>query len=181
MAAANNKISEMDLKAEVLKAVENLPRTGILAQDGYSGKLYLDIDDQFIFQALKVLEEFGYISPPFFVFPPVPLGAHITIVDEREAVDYELVGEREGKKEIAGLGKIVDFKVVDVRPYHLLDGLDAELYHPSYRGSTIYERYEILVESPELEAIRNSLTGLPPKDHGVFINIGVWTSSTYFN
>ena len=43
MAAANNKISEMDLKAKVLRAVEDLPRTGILAQDGYTGKVYLDI------------------------------------------------------------------------------------------------------------------------------------------
>ena len=104
MAAANNKISEMDLKTEVLKAVEDLPTQGILAQDGYSGKLYLDIDDSWVFQALKVLEKFGYISPPFFVFPPVPVGAHITIVDEREAVDYELDGPREGKKEISDQG-----------------------------------------------------------------------------
>ena len=110
MAAANNKISEMDLKAEVLRAVEDLPTQGILAQDGYSGKLYLNIEDAWVLKPLKVLEEFGYISPPFFVFPPVPVGAHITIVDEREAVDYELDGPREGKKEIPGLGKIVDFR-----------------------------------------------------------------------
>ena len=112
---ANSKI---DLKAEVLKAVEDLETCGVLAQDGYSGKVYLDITDDYVFRALKVLEADGYISPPFFVFPPVPVGAHITIVDEREALDYELVGEREGKKEIPGLGKIVDFEVVDARPFY---------------------------------------------------------------
>ena len=94
MAAANNKISEMDLKTEVLKAVEDLPRTGILAQDGYSGKLYLDIEDSWVFQALKVLEEFGYISPPFFVFPPVPVGAHRFFYDIM--ISYFIFCEAEG-------------------------------------------------------------------------------------
>ena len=103
---------------KVLEAVKDLPTSGILAQDGYSGKLFLDLDDEWIFKALPVIKDYGYISPPFFVFPPVPLGAHVKIISEREAVDYELLGESEGKKEIPGLEKIVNFKVVDAFPFH---------------------------------------------------------------
>ena len=133
--------------ADVIEAVKDLPTSGVLAQDGYTGMVYLDLEDAWVFKALEVLEDFGYISPfsPFFLLPPVPLGAHVKIISEREAVDYELVGEREGK--IPGLlGKIVDFKVVDAEPI------------------TINEVtwYVIKVESPELNKIRKDLTGLPP-------------------
>ena len=77
-------------------------------------------------------------------------------------MDYELVGEREGKKEIPGLGKIVDFKVVDAFPFH-----------PQIRVYGVESRYEIRVESAELDKIRKDLTGLPPSDHGFCINVGV--------
>ena len=149
--AANNKmnISKMAQPnpADIIEAVKDLPTSGVLAQDGYTGMVYLDLEDAWVFKALEVLEDFGYISPfsPFFLLPPVPLGAHVKIISEREAVDYELVGEREGK--IPGLlGKIVDFKVVDAEPI------------------TINEVtwYVIKVESPELNKIRKDLTGLPP-------------------
>ena len=162
--AANNKISEMAQPnpADVIEAVKDLPASGVLAQDGYTGMVYLDLKDAWVFKALEVLEDFGYISPPFFVFPPVPLGAHVKIISEREAVDYELVGEREGKKEIPGLGKIVDFKVVDAFPFH-----------PQIRVYGVESRYEIRVESAELDKIRKDLTGLPPKDLGFCINVGV--------
>ena len=73
--AANNKISEMDLPnpADVLDAVKDLPTSGILTQDGYSGKLYLALEDAWVFKPLEVLKDYGYISPPFFVFPLVPI------------------------------------------------------------------------------------------------------------
>ena len=46
--------------------------------------LHLDLEDDGVFKALAVLKDYGYISPPFIiVFPLVPLGAHIRIVDER--------------------------------------------------------------------------------------------------
>merc|ERR1711936_424691 len=162
--AANNKISEMAQPnpADVIEAVKDLPTSGVLAQDGYTGMVYLDLENAWVFKALEVLEDFGYISPPFFVFPPVPLGAHVKIISEREAVDYELVGEREGKKEIPGLGKIVDFKVVDAFPFH-----------PQIRVYGVESRYEIRIESAVLDKIRMDLTGLPPKDLGFCINVGV--------
>ena len=131
--AANNKISEMvqPNPADVLDAVKDLSTRGILAQDGYSGMLYLDLEDAWVFKALEVLKDYGYISPPFFVFPPVPLGAHIRIITENEAIDHELVTEREGKKEIPGLGKTVNFKVVE-----------AFSHHPELRTYGIESRYQ---------------------------------------
>ena len=167
----NNKIKTSEMfqpnPADVLEAVKDLPANGILAQDGYSGVVYLDLEDAWVFKALEVLEGFGYISPPFFVFPPVPLGAHVKIISEREAVDYELVGEREGKKEIPGLGKIVDFKVVDAFPFH-----------PQIRVYGVESRYEIRVESAEFNKIRKDLTELPPPDLGFCINGGNVPHST---
>ena len=146
----------------MLDAVKDLSAKGILAQDGYTGMLHLDLEDDWVFKSMKVLKDYGYIPPPFFVFPPVPLGAHVMIVDEREAVDYELVGEREGKKEIPGLGRIVDFKVVDAFPFH-----------PQIRVYGVESRYKIRVESAELDKIRKDLTGLPPRDLGFCIDVGV--------
>ena len=146
----------------VLEAVKDLPTSGILAQDGYSGMLFLDLVDEWIFKALPVIKDYGYISPPFFVFPPVPLGAHIRIITENEAIDYELVTERVGKKEIPGLGKTVNFKVVE-----------AFSHHPELRTYGIESRYWIRVESEELDKIRMDLTGLPRPDLGFCINVGV--------
>ena len=147
---------------KVLEAVKDLPTSGILAQDGYSGKLFLDLDDEWVFKALPVIKDYGYISPPFFVFPPVPLGAHIRIITENEAIDHELVTEREGKKEIPGLGKTVNFKVVE-----------AFSHHPELRTYGIESRYWIRVESEELDKIRMDLTGLPRPELGFCINVGV--------
>ena len=145
---------------KVLEAVKDLPTSGILAQDGYSGKLFLDLDDEWVFKALPVIKDYGYISPPFFVFPPVPLGAHIRIITENEAVDHELVTEREGKKEIPGLGKTVNFKVVE-----------AFSHHPELRTYGIESRYWIRVESEELDKIRMDFTGLPRPELGFCINV----------
>ena len=50
--------------------------------------IYLDLDDDWVFKALEVLKDYGYIRPPFFVFPPTPVGAHIKIITRREAQDY---------------------------------------------------------------------------------------------
>ena len=161
-ADAKNSESFQPNSADVLDAVKDLSAKGILAQDGYTGMLHLDLEDDWVFKSMKVLKDYGYIPPPFFVFPPVPLGAHVMIVDEREAVDYELVGEREGKKEIPGLGRIVDFKVVDAFPFH-----------PQIRVYGVESRYKITVESAKLDKIRKDLTGLPPRDLGFCIDVGV--------
>merc|ERR1712048_255459 len=79
-----------------------------------------------------------------------------------EAIDHELVTEREGKKEIPGLGKTVNFKVVE-----------AFSHHRELRTYGIESRYWIRVESEELDKIRMDLTGLPRPELGFCINVGV--------
>ena len=95
---ATIKISEMAQPdpADVLESVKDLPTSGILAQDDYSGMLYLDLDNSWIYKSMTVLEDYGYIKP---------LGAHIRIVSEREAVDHELISESKGRKKIPWLGR----------------------------------------------------------------------------
>merc|ERR1712048_928898 len=84
-----------------------------------------------------------------------------------EAIDHELVTEREGKKEIPGLGKTVNFKVVE-----------AFSHHRELRTYGIESRYWIRVESEELDKIRMDLTGLPRPELGFCINVGVNWSKT---
>ena len=149
--------------ADVLESVKDLPTSGILAQDDYSGMLYLDLDNSWIYKSMEVLEDYGYIKPPWrLVFSPLPLGAHIRIVSEREAVDHELISESKGMKKIPWLGKTMEFKVIDAFPYH-----------PHIRYYGIDSRYLIRVESDELDMTRMGLTGLPPTDIGFCINVGI--------
>ena len=96
---------------DVLDSVKDLPTSGVVSQNQQNGMLYLDLSDDWIFNALSVLHDFGYIRPPFFVFPPFPVGAHIKIATKREAEDYELHGEK-GRDVSHLIGKTVGFEVV---------------------------------------------------------------------
>jgi len=143
---------------EVLDAVKNLPTSGTLAQDRQNGMLYLDLDNDWIFNVLAVLQPFGYISPPFFVYPPHPLGAHVKIVTKTEAEDYELFGKKENHVSDL-IGKTVAFDVVK-----------SYVSHPTKRSYGVEATYKIKIESPELSQIRKELTGLTTgPDNGNFV------------
>ena len=145
---------------EVLDAVKDLPTCGTVAQNQQNGMLYLDLNDDWIFNALTVLKDSGYIRPPFFIYPPFPVGAHIKIVTKREAEDYELFGEKE--RDVSNLiGKTVDFEVIK-----------AHVSYPRIKKYGIEARYKIRVKSPELSRIRKELTGLstgPNNGHFVIL------------
>ena len=145
---------------EVLDAVKDLPTCGTVAQNQQNGMLYLDLNDDWIFNALTVLQDYGFIRPPFFVYPPFPVGAHVKIVTQREAEDYELFGEKE--RDVSHLiGKTVDFEVVT-----------AHVSYPRIKKYGIEARYKIRVKSPELSKIRKELTGLstgPNNGHFVIL------------
>ena len=148
---------------EVLNAVKDLPTCGTVAQNQQNGMLYLDLNDDWIFNALEVLQDSGYIRPPFFVYPPFPVGAHIKIVTKREAEDYELFGEK-GRDVSHLIGKTVDFSL-----------LTAHVSYPRIKKYGIEAKYKIRVESPELSRIRKELTGLstgPNNGHFVIL-VGV--------
>ena len=141
---------------EVLDAVKNLPTSGTVATD--NGMLYLDLDNDWIFNSLAVLKPFGYILPPFFVYPPHPIGAHVKIVTKTEAEDYELFGEKEN--DVSDLiGKTVAFDVVK-----------SYVSHPIKRSYGAEATYKIKIESAELSQIRKELTGLSSgPDNGNFV------------
>ena len=148
---------------EVLDAVKDLPTCGTLAQNQQNGMLYLDLNDDWIFNALTVLQDSGYIRPPFFIYPPFPVGAHIKIVTKREAEDYELFGEK-GRELSHLIGKTVDFEVVT-----------AHVSYPRIKKYGVEARYKIRVKSPELSKIRKELTGLRsgPNNGHVVILVGL--------
>ena len=144
----------------VLNAVRELPPCGLIAQDFENGLLYLKLDEKWIINALEKggLKECGFLRPPFFLYPPVPVGAHIKIVTKREAEDYEL-------GDVSHLiGKTVDFEVVT-----------AHVSYPRIKKYGIEARYKIRIESSELSEIRKELTGLsrgPNNGHFVIL-VGV--------
>ena len=144
----------------VLDSVKDLPTNGTVAQDDENGMVYLNLDDDWIFHSLKVLRDSGFIRPPFFSYPPFPVGAHIKIVTQREAGDYELFGEKKEKvREF--LGKTVDFEVVK-----------AHVSYPRIKKYGVEAKYKIRVKSSELSKIRKELTGLstgPNNGHFVIL------------
>ena len=145
---------------DVLDSVKDLPTSGTLAQATENGMIYLDLNDDWIFNALSVLHDSGYIRPPYFVHPPTPVGAHIKIVTKREAEDYELYGEK-GRDVSHLIGRTVDFEVVT-----------AHVSYPRIKKYGIEARYKIRVKSPELSQIRKELTGLstgPNNGHFVIL------------
>ena len=146
----------------VLKNLEDLPRVGILSQSN-EGMIYLDLDDNWIFKALEVLKDYGYIRPPFFVFPPTPVGAHIKIITKREAEDYELT-HSEFVHHLPHLGKEFGFKVKK-----------AFVSRPRTRRFGIDTRYVIRVEiDSDLMKIRKDLTGKKtPVRNGFSIVVGI--------
>ena len=145
---------------DVLDAVNELPTKGTLTEDKENGMVYLDLDDDWIFKALTVLRDYGYIRPPFFAYPPFPVGAHIKIVTKREAEDYELLGEK-GRKVADLIGKTVNFEVVT-----------AHVSYPRIRKFGVEARYKIRIKSQDLVKIRKELTGLstgPNNGHFVIL------------
>ena len=146
---------------EVLQAVKNLDTRGTLTEDK-NGMVYLNLDNDWIHKALTVLHDYGFVRPPFFVYPPVPLGAHIKIVTRAEAEKYEVFRERDNIGHL--LGKTVNFEVVT-----------AHVSYPRIKKYGIEARYKIRVKSPELSEIRQELTGLrtgPNNGHFVIL-VGV--------
>ena len=144
----------------VLERLEILPKVGILTQDS-TGMIYLDLDDNWVFRALEVLRPYGYIRPPYFVYPPTPVGAHIKVVTKREAEDYGLIIRN---RNIPHLGKKFEFKVVK-----------AFVSYPKIKEYGLETRYKIKVEvTSELMQIRTHLTGkYSPPRNGFFIVVGV--------
>ena len=117
-----------------------------LEQDGF---LYLDLDDRYIHDLIKWIEERGFEKPPYFGNGLV--GAHITIVmpDEWEGTPPEDIAEVE-----------VFFNLKECKIVHAL------------KKSEISEYFLIIVEAPSLHGVRENYN-LPPPPFDFHITIGV--------
>ena len=146
---------------EVYERVKDLPKTGILRQNS-DGAIFVDIDDEWIFKALDVLKHYGFIRPPFFVFPPTPIGAHITVINKKEAERKQIF---ELWDDIDELGKKIKFEIVR-----------CFVSYPRIEVSEKYgieANYKIRIESPQLDTIRRNLINRAPPQSGYFILVGV--------
>ena len=147
----------------VLENLKDLPRTGILSKS-IEGMIYLDLDDEWIFKALEVLKDYDYTRPPFFKYPPTPVGAHIKIVTKREAEDNDIENSQNFSDFTELLGKSFGFKIKK-----------AFVSHPKVDNDGIDTRYVIRVEiNSELVKIRKDLTGkITAPNNGFEIIVGI--------
>ena len=134
-------------KDELNEVLQNLSWSGVVKQSP-NGFTFVDVDDRFVTEAVKVLRKHGFDAPPYFGGGLV--GAHITVMDEEEVKNVET-------KDI--LGTEVAFSITGynvVKP----KGIWGER-----------ELFLATVEATVLDDIREK-AGLEPKQHPFHITIG---------
>ena len=137
----------------VLKAVKKLPRYGFVSMNS-TGYVFLDLNDDWIFNLEDLMTEYGFEIPPYF-WGTEPTGAHITIVPRSYA-------DRFDPKDV-DIGKKVKFRVQK-----------AAKFYPKRAWYGTEAGYFIWVKSNELLKIAKELAGhdyVP--SYGMFhINVG---------
>ena len=66
-------------KDELHEVFENLSMCGVVKQSG-NGFTFVDVEDRYVTDGVKVIKKFGFDAPPYFGGGLV--GAHITVMDE---------------------------------------------------------------------------------------------------
>lgn len=142
---------EAPAQSEVLEyAKTHLTNSGTLQFS--SGFAYVEVDDEYIFSLLPFIEKVGFIAPPYFGREDL-VGAHVTVIYPHEVIEY-------GIQEIPECGQVISFTPKDCM-----------VVHPP-RMQDVDEVYFIVVEAPELDAIREKY-GLPKRQYEFHITIGV--------
>ena len=139
-------------RRDVEDAMVNLPRSGVVMKHT-NGGIFLDLDDDWVYDSLKVVSKFGYEIPPFFDYSGGE-GAHVKIAE-----DFEINGDPESV-----LGIKVNFDVV--RAYFSF---------PNLRTYGLDNILKMHIESAELHQMREKLTGKkkPPNGNFFFIVLAV--------
>lgn len=125
-------------------AEHQLPHWGVLKNS--DGFVYVDLDDDYIHQLVGLID--GYEEPPYFE-GMYTAGAHISVIYPNEKVG-----------EIEECGQMIPFTIKD-----------CQVVHPP-RWKEIDEVYFIVVEAPELDALRMKY-GLPKREYEFHITIGI--------
>lgn len=135
---------------------KNLSTTGVLKQNVSDGYVYVDIDDAYVHELIKLIESDGYETPPYFNRAGA-IGAHISVIYPSEIKKYNI-----GK--ISENGQNVSFKITGCQ---VVRNPDYEVYDSSYL---------LLVKAPALEAILTKYK-VPKRELGLHITIGIKTNA----
>ena len=140
---------EAPAASPVLNYIETrLPKSGVLKRTDEF--VYVDVDDAYIHQLIPLIQDQGFVEPPYFGDNLV--GAHITVIYPDEMLKYQ-IGEMEE------LGKEIPFsskECVVVKPIKL----------------PVDEVYFVTVNAPQLDQFR-AKHGLPKREYDFHITIGV--------
>lgn len=115
---------------EVLKLLSDLPRNGYITRNPNTGYIYLDLDDDWIFNVSTLMEKYGYETPPYF-YGNSATGAHISLIPASVGKNY--------LKEDVDVGKKISFTVTGASPLY-----------PTYRFYGIESLYVVWLECEEL-------------------------------
>ena len=139
-------------RRDVEDAMVNVPRSGVVMKH-INGGIFLELNDDWVYDSLKVVSKFGYEIPPFFDYSGGE-GAHVKIAE-----DFEINGDPE-----SFLGLKVNFDVV--RAYFSF---------PNLRTYGLDNILKMHIESAELHQMREELTGKkkPPNGNFFFIVLAV--------
>jgi hypothetical protein len=128
-------------------AQENLPQTGILRSS--NGFVYLDIDDNYIYELIPFIESAGFETPPYFGKERL-VGAHISVIFPNE-LENGIIEE---------CGKEFSFQLkncITIKP-------------EQFKG--LVEFYFLIVEAPELNRLREKYD-LARSEHNFHVTIGI--------
>lgn len=129
---------------------ENLPEYGTLMQDR-RGFVYVDIPNDFVHKLFPMIDEKGFVEPPYFGAPGL-YGAHISVIYAKEANDNYI--------KIKETGQTIYFSPKA-----------CQVVKPS-KWPDVDEVYIITVEAPALNKLRKRY-GLREAAHPFHITIGV--------
>ena len=139
-------------RKDIEDSVKKLDKSGVVMKHS-DGGIFLDVDNDFVWNCVEAAKEYGYELPPFFDEAGGE-GAHVKIAEEFEI-------KKKGKKaEKDVLGRRVEFEV---------NGVYASFPNPRTYG---FENIlKIRIDSAELKQIREDLTGkkTPPNRKFFFI------------
>ena len=138
---------EAESCARVLECVDaELACSGVLKSTG--GFVYVDVEDAYVHRLISLIQEEGFVEPPYFGSGLV--GAHISVIYPDEM----------NQREIEECDKMIQFTPIT-----------CEIVHP-LKWNGIDEVYFIVVEAPELDQVREKY-GLPKREYAFHITIGI--------
>ena len=144
---------QTESQPQVIEKIIQLEQKGILKQKD-NGYLYVDVSNDYVAQALALIEAQGKIVPPSHYKSKKGIGAHISVIYENEQIENEIW-------EIKELGQEFTFTIMEIRTVKL------------NKDGRLKKLWLIAVSAPELEKLRESY-GLASKlkNHDFHITIG---------